>query len=373
VWLTQLDLTQWRNHQDTHIGLTQGVTTFVGPNGQGKTNIVEAIRYLATLSSHRVSGSQALIGDGYDHATVHASLQHADRTVTTGITLKRKGASEAVINGNRVKVSEIPVWVSVVMFSPEDSAIIRGEPGTRRQFMDDLVVSGAPRMASTYQEFEKVLKQRNTLLKSLRAVRAQSSLSTLDVWDEKLAHLSAQIMIARAHHLTHISSLVTQQYQELAGGDEVIMRYQSSAGLASPPTSDETAALASELLQALTTKRLEEIDRGMSMVGPHRDDLDLFISGRLARTHASQGETWSLALALRLATALWLRTQRASGDPIMILDDVFSELDASRRRKLVGLVTSYEQLLVTSAVEEDLPREFDGVVFDVATGSVAPR
>ena len=372
MWLTHLDLTQWRNHPETHLVFDKGVSTFVGPNGQGKTNIVEAIRYLATLSSHRSGGTQALIGDGHDTATVHANLQHDDRSVSVGLTLKRKGSSEALVSGNKAKASEIPAWVSMVMFAPEDIAIVRGEPSTRRQFMDDLVVSGAPRMAGTLQDFEKVLKQRNTLLKSLKHTKGNSSLGTLEVWDEKFADLGAQIILARQAYLQHIAPLVTLQYQALASGDDVSLRYLPSAGAPEAGSVDHVT-LSAQLLESIQTKRLEEIDRGMTLVGPHRDDLELFISGRLARTHASQGETWSLALAVRLATALWLRRELASGDPIIILDDVFSELDSSRRRKLVGLVEDYEQLLVTSAVEEDLPVEFGGQVFDVAAGVVTPR
>jgi DNA replication and repair protein RecF len=366
VWLTQLDAVGWRNHHNTHLSLDQGITTLVGPNGQGKTNIVEAIRYLATLSSHRVSGTVALIGDGLDHATLHATVRHNERSVEIGVTLKRKGASDAVINGTKARVSDIPSWVSMVMFAPEDIAIIRGEPGVRRQFMDDLVMSGSPRMAGVYQDFDKVLKQRNTLLKSLRAVRNQASLSTLDVWDERLAGLGAEIMVARKHYLTQIAPGVTQQYQLLAAGDDVSLTYVASA----PDTSD---TVRDSLAQALVLKRSDDIERGMTLVGPHRDDLDIFISGRPARTHASQGETWSLALSLRLATAQWLRRELASGDPIIILDDVFSELDATRRKQLVGLVKEYEQLLITSAVEEDIPDGLAGRVCDVKEGVVTPR
>jgi len=372
VWLTHLDLTQWRNHGDTHLDFERGVTTFIGPNGQGKTNIVEAVRYLATLGSHRVGGTQALIGDGHDQATVHANLQHAERVVSVGLTLKRQGSSEALINGNKAKVSEIPGWVSMVMFAPEDISIVRGDPSTRRQFMDDLVISGSARMGGVFQDFDKVLKQRNTLLKSLKGNAAASSLGTLDVWDERFANLGAQIIVARQAYLHHIAPLVTLQYQHLAISDDVRVDYVSSVGDLGPVGSHQQE-IAGALLAGVQGKRSEEIDRGMTLVGPHRDDMDLFISGRLARTHASQGETWSLALALRLATALWLRRELSSGDPIIILDDVFSELDSTRRQKLVGLVADYEQLLVTSAVEEDLPEELGGTVCDVAHGVVTSR
>jgi DNA replication and repair protein RecF len=374
VWLTALNATGWRNHKDTHLSFTPGVTTFIGPNGQGKTNIVEAIRYLATLGSHRVSATAPLINDESDTATIQATLQHGDRSVDVGVTLKRKGASDAVINGNKAKVSEIPSWVSMVMFAPEDSAIVRGDPGTRRSFMDELVVAGSPRMAGTYQDFDKVLRQRNTLLKSLRHNRSGADLGTLSVWDERFAHLSAQVVVARNEHLAVISDEVTRQYQELAGGDDVTMNYIFSGGVNKTQSPVATVEdLRETLLDSLGARRSDEIERGMTLVGPHRDDVELLISQRPARTHASQGETWSLALALRLATALWLRSELSSGDPIIILDDVFAELDATRRAKLVGLVRDYEQLLITSAVEEDLPAALSGVVLDVSEGVVTPR
>jgi DNA replication and repair protein RecF len=374
VWLTELGITGWRNHHKTNLAFNKGATTFIGANGQGKTNIVEAIRYMATLGSHRVSATAPLIHDNHDEATIHARLQHGTRSVEAGVTLKRKGSSLAVLNGNKVKVSEIPAWVSMVMFAPEDSAIVRGEPGTRRTFMDELVVSGSPGMVATYQDFDKVLRQRNTLLKNLRSNQSGTSLSTLEVWDERLSDLSATIMIGRQRYLSFIGPFVTVQYQELAGGDNVELTYKPVGNVPSDALdAQDFTPIREKILGSLRGRRSEEIDRGMTLSGPHRDDLDLSISGRLARTHASQGETWSFALALRLGTALWLRQELSSGDPIIILDDVFSELDAGRRRKLVGLVQHYEQLIITGSVHEDVPEHLTGEVFDVSEGVVKAR
>jgi len=374
VWLTELDITGWRNHRKTDLVFEKGVTTFIGSNGQGKTNIVEAIKYLATLGSHRVSATAPLIHDQHEEATIHARLQHGTRSVEVGITLKRKGSSLAVLNGNKARISDVPAWVSMVMFAPEDSAIVRGEPGTRRSFMDELVVSGSPAMAATYQDFDKVLKQRNTLLKNLRSHRSETNLNTLEVWDERLADLGATIMLSRQRYVGFIKPFVTAQYHELAGGDDVEMTYMPVGKIPLDALDAQDFSHTREkILGSLRDRRADEIERGMTLIGPHRDDVDLFISGRLARTHASQGETWSFALALRLATALWLRQELSSGDPIIILDDVFSELDATRRQKLVGLVQDYEQLLITGAVEEDLPKALMGEVFDVSQGVVSSR
>jgi DNA replication and repair protein RecF len=374
VWVSELDVVQWRNHPHSTVHLEKGVTLFIGPNGQGKTNIVEALYYLSSLSSHRVSSSASLIKDDCDDATVVARLHHGPRSVTVGMTLKRKGSSEAVINQTKAKASDIPQWVSTVMFSPEDSAIVRGEPGVRRSFMDQLVTSASSVLVGVYQDFERVLKQRNSLLKSMRAVGNKTDQSTLEVWDAKFVELAARIMVERHTYLDAVMPMVTQHYAHLAQGDEVGFTYVPSSrqhmeGLAE----GDLHAVADQLRADVESKRQEELDRGMTLLGPQRDDLELTISRKPARTHASQGETWSLALGLRLGTAQWLRHEKTSGDPVIILDDVFAELDSSRRSKLLSLVSDYEQLLVTSAVEEDLPKGLTGVIYDVAQGQVTRR
>ncbi len=370
MWISQLELTQWRNHESTRLVCRQGVTLLVGPNGQGKTNVVEGIRYLATLGSHRVASAAPLIRDGSESATIFATLHHGDREVSAGLTLKRHGSNDATVNGNKAKVSEIPRWVSTVMFAPEDSAIIRGEPSFRRGFMDELVLSGSPSMAGVFNDFERLVKQRNSLLKSLRSASRHADLSTLDAWTESFAHAAAAIVADRVRYLQDITPLVATHYDNLAGGHEVATTYVPK-GYQLEDTTREF--LTQAIIEALVAVRQEEIDRGMTLIGPHRDDMDLTIENKPARTHASQGETWSLALALRLGMAGWIRDTRASGDPIMILDDVFAELDASRREKLVGAIADYEQLIITSAVEEDLPAGLEGYRLDVRAGVVTPR
>ena len=349
-----------------------GVTVLVGPNGQGKTNVVEAIRYLSTLGSHRVGSSAPLIGDGHTTATVFAHLHHGERQITAGVTLKHHGANDATISGSKTKMSELPRWVSSVMFSPEDAAIIRGEPSHRRSFMDELVLSGSPSMAGTFQDFERVLKQRNSLLKSLRAAPKSADLSTLDTWSERFTAVAAEIIEHRLEYLAEIIPEVSAEYHNLAGGAEAAAHYQTK-GYSLDSSHSSRDQIMTVLSDALRDVRQEELDRGMTLVGPHRDDVELTIQEKPARTHASQGETWSLALALRLAMAAWMRDKRSSGDPIVILDDVFAELDAHRREKLVSAIMGYEQLLITSAVEEDLPSGLGGARFDIKDGVVTPR
>lgn len=374
MWVQGLEVNQWRNHSHSAISCEPGVTLFIGPNGQGKTNMVEALYYLSTLSSHRVSNNQALIQDDQDDATIVANLQHDSRSVSVGLTLKRKGTSEAVVNQSKAKASDIPQWVSAVLFAPEDVAIIRGEPGGRRGFMDQLVTNASSVMAGVYQDFDRVLRQRNSLLKSLRSSNKPSDQSTLDVWDDKFVRLASRVMVERHRYLRAVMPFVTDYYSHLAGGDQVSFSYPPSSGKSIPGLQEgDLEAVVAQFREDLGNKRREEIDRGITLLGPQRDDLELTISGASARTHASQGETWSLALGLRLATAQWLRQEKSSGDPIIILDDVFAELDASRRQKLLGLVGDYDQLLVTSAVEEDLPDGLAGAIYDVSGGRVTQR
>ena len=371
MWISQLDLVGWRNHHRSSLLFQQGVNVLIGPNGQGKTNVVEAVRFLAHLSSHRVSGSAALIGDGSDQATIYGTFAHGTRDVSVGITLKRNGTNEATVSGNSAKLAEVPRWVSAVMFAPEDSSLVRGEPGFRRQFLDDLVVATSPAMAGVYADFDKVLRQRNSLLKSLRTASRTAEASTLEVWNASFVALAADIVYHRMASWGYVARHISDAYEKLASGQLITASYQAKGFDADLGMT--RAELENQLAQAILEVSSAERDRGLTLVGPQRDDIDLFIDGRPARTHASQGETWSLALSLRLGVAAWLRQERSSGDPIIILDDVFAELDAHRRARLVSVVSDYEQLLVTSAVEEDLPAELTGVSFDVSQGQVTRR
>jgi DNA replication and repair protein RecF len=240
--------------------------------------------------------------------------------------------------------------------------------------MDQLVVSASPSMSAVYQDFERVLKQRNSLLKSLRSARNSGGDSTLEVWNEKFVALSATIITQRNRYLADVMPLVSSHYSALANEDVVGYSYLPSFAaeqLIGGQYDNEAVSLA--LAQEIASRRGDELDRGQTLVGPQRDDVELTIASKPARTHASQGETWSLALSLRLATAAWLRQERSSGDPIIVLDDVFAELDTHRRNKLVGLVADYQQILITSAVEEDVPAALTGAVCDVRAGSVSPR
>ena len=359
--VAHLELRDYRNYHSASLPLGPGVTVVIGPNGQGKTNLVEAIGVLAAGSSHRVSGDQALVRAGQERAIVRARLTHGERVVTIEAELNRSGSNRLQVNGQAVRSRDARRYLDSVLFAPEDLVIVRGEPSGRRRFLDELLAMRQPRMTGVLGDYERVLRQRNTLLKSARASRVgEAALSTLDVWDERLAALGADIVAARSALVEELDPHVTQAYQAIAGAaHEVRLSMETTAG-----------ATSEEFLQELRTRRSDELDRAMTLVGPHRDDLQIELNSMPARTTASHGESWSTALALKLASAQLLRETGPAGDPVLVLDDVFAELDAGRRARLVDAVRGYEQVLVTAAVEEDLPAGLIGTTVRIRAGAI---
>jgi len=361
VIVAHLELRDYRNYRFASLALNPGVTVVIGPNGQGKTNLVEAIGVLAAGTSHRVSGDQALVRSGEDRAILRARLSHGDRAITIEAELNRTGANRLQVNGQPVRSREARRYLDSVLFAPEDLAIVRGEPGGRRRFLDDLLAMRQPRMVGVLADYERVLRQRNTLLKSARASRiGDSALGTLDVWDERLAELGSDIVAGREAVVAELGPHVADAYQAIAGAaHDVRLSMEATAG-----------RTAEEFLVALRARRPDELERAMTLVGPHRDDLVIELNAMPARTTASHGESWSTALALKLASAQLLRATGPAGDPVLVLDDVFAELDAGRRARLVDAVAGYEQVLVTAAVEEDLPRGLTGSTVRIRAGEI---
>ncbi len=368
MYVAHLELADFRNYESATLALHPGPNLIVGRNGQGKTNLVESINYLATLGSHRVSSDQALIRTGRDAAIVRARLEHAGRQVLVELQINKQGANKAQVNRAPSKPRDLPRNVHVVLFAPEDLAIVRGEPSGRRRFLDQLLVQLTPRMAGVLGDYDRVLRQRNTLLKSARAARVSASqLSTLDVWDERLVDLGSEIIEARGALVSALRPFVAEAYATIAG-DAHAAELASELSILGARPDDETdvddATVRSEIDAAeataaftasLARNRRAELERGLTLAGPHRDDLLLRLNGLPARGYASHGESWSFALALRLASAALLRAESPAGDPVLILDDVFAELDATRRIRLAEAVHDYEQVLITAAVEEDVP------------------
>ncbi|WP_295779497.1 DNA replication/repair protein RecF [uncultured Microbacterium sp.] len=374
----QLGLKDFRNYAEADVTLSAGANVFVGRNGQGKTNLVEAVAYLATLGSHRVSNDAPLVRDGTDAAIVRARLAHGERSVLLELQLNRQGANKARVNGVNVRTTELPRYAQVVLFAPEDLQIVRGDPSSRRRFADQLIVQRIPRMSAVLADYDRVLRQRSALLKSARArgVRGDA-LSTLDVWDDKLVTLGTQVIEARMALASDLSDPVARAYAAIAGADHgPRLSWALSVGGGDPEEGDaidgsgSSAPLADQFRAALAARRPAELERGLTLVGPHRDDLVLEVRGLPVKGYASHGESWSVALALRLASAELLRAESRLGDPVLILDDVFAELDAGRRARLADLAGGYEQVIVTSAVEEDVPEELRAHVVRVEAGRI---
>jgi len=386
VIVERLGLVDFRNYAEADVVLHPGPNVFVGSNGQGKTNLAEAIAFLATLGSHRVSSDAPLVREGKDAAFVRARLAHGERRITLEAQINRQGSNKTRIGGAPVKPAELPRHAHVVLFAPEDLQIVRGDPSARRRFMDQLLVQRMPRMSGVLADYERVLRQRNALLKSARArgIRGDA-LTTLDVWDDKLVGLGSELVVARRRLAAELADPVRAAYTAIAGADHRPELDWSLSITGATPDDDDGAedAAASTLSvgadaasvsvvfrQALAARRSQELDRGVTLVGPHRDDLVLRVRGLPVKGYASHGESWSVALSLRLASAELLRAESQTGDPVVILDDVFAELDADRRTRLAGLVADYEQVIVTAAVEADVPAELRASVVRVRAGRI---
>jgi DNA replication and repair protein RecF len=381
--VTHLTLSDFRNYESLDIELRAGSNLFVGSNGQGKTNLVESLGYLSTLGSHRVSNDQAMIRQGQDSAIIRARLSHAGREILAEVQLNRASANRAQVNRVPIKTRELPRYFSSVLFAPEDLALVRGEPSGRRRFMDELLVLRTPRMSGVLADYERVLRQRNTLLKSARNSGVkEDQLGTLEIWDERLVALGSELIEARSALVAELAPEVSAAYAAVAGQDHAANLTNYLSILATTPDDDEqdqsaTAAgvqpageIAEKFRVALARLRRAELDRGVTLAGPHRDDLVLELNGMPARGYASHGESWSFALALKLASAAVLRRESSTGDPVLVLDDVFAELDESRRGRLAAAVGDFEQVLITAAVFDDVPEQLAAHVVKIRAGQV---
>jgi len=377
--VAHLSLHNFRSYADLEVALEPGVTAFLGLNGQGKTNVVEAIDYIARLSSHRVASDAPLVRHGAEQAVVRAAVVRDERQALIEIEINPGTSNRARINRSTLpKPREVLGMVRTVLFSPEDLALVKGDPSDRRRFLDDLLISRAPRFAGVKSDYDRVLKQRNSLLKTAGSTRrggssSESALSTLGVWDAHLARAGAELLSARIALVEDLRPLVGKAYEAVARGAvraDATMAYKSSFELAAydGPAPDRND-LGQEILEELARRRSDELDRGISLVGPHRDELTLNLGPLPVKGYASHGECWSFALALRLASYDLLRAD--GDDPILILDDVFAELDTERRQRLAEMVADAEQVLVTAAVPADVPAALKGARFDVADGEVA--
>ena len=378
--VSHLSLHDFRSYAVAEVPLEPGVTAFIGRNGQGKTNLVEAIDYLSRLSSHRVASDAPLVRAGADQAVVRAAVVRDGRTAVLEIELNPGKANRARINKSPLpRARELVGLVRTVVFSPEDLTLVKGDPSDRRRFLDDLLVLRAPRLAGVRSDYDRILRQRNSLLKTAGAARRGSSsqegaLSTLGVWDDHLARTGAELLAERLALVDALRPYLGKAYATVARGatrDDAEIEYRPSCDLGGATTQEALAAI---LLAEVERRRNDELDRGISLVGPHRDELLLTLGhgpgeGALpVKGYASHGESWSFALAMRLASYDLLRAD--GDDPILILDDVFAELDSERRAQLADLVAGAEQVLVTAAVAADVPAALAGARYLVKGGEV---
>jgi DNA replication and repair protein RecF len=389
VLVRHLSLVDFRNYAVAEVDLEPGPNLFVGSNGQGKTNLVESLGYLSSLGSHRVSVDHAMIRAGQNAAIVRARLEHEARELLVEVQINRSSANRAQVNRSVIKPRELPRYFSSVLFAPEDLALIRGEPSGRRRFLDQLLVARTPRLAGVQADYERVLKQRNTLLKSARAQGLRgANLSTLDIWDERLVELGSELIAERVALVGRLHPLVVEAYHSIAGADHRPALANRLSVLSAHPDTDEQAddgfdvpegstkdlltreVIADLFREGLVRVRRQELDRGLTLIGPHRDDLVFELNGLPAKGYASHGESWSYALSLKLSAAALLRIESPTGDPVVILDDVFAELDEARRERLAIAVADYQQVLITAAVYDDVPSSLTPHTVRISAGTI---
>ena len=383
MFVDHLQLTDFRSYESVDLPLQAGVTTFVGANGQGKTNLVEALEYLSTMSSHRVASEVPLVRSGAIRAVVRAKVVAGlddPRQLTLELEINPGKANRAKLNRSPLRQArEIVGVLRTVLFSPVDIAIVKGDPSERRRFLDDLIVARWPRLAGVRADYERILKQRNTLLKSLSGrfrggAPPADSEATLEVWDTHLARTGGELLEARLVTLADLAPHVSKAYADIAPtNNDAAAEYRASVDLDATRDADQPTAranLSAALAAGMAERRAEEIQRGVSLVGPHRDDIVLSLGMLPAKGYASHGESWSFALALRLGGFHLLRADGV--EPVLMLDDVFAELDSVRRERLASAVRVAEQVFVTAAVGADVPELLAGQRFRVAGGEVTP-
>jgi DNA replication and repair protein RecF len=384
MFAKKIRLTNFRNYESVELELTPGVNLLYGSNGQGKTNLVEAINFFASLDSHRVAGHSPLIKQGEKAAIISLELSHEDRQLLLEFEINSDSTNRARLNRSPLaKTKDVLGYLNSVIFSPEDLDIVKRDPSNRRAFMDQLIIQFNPRMHGVYSDYERVLKQRNTLLKSARATGTKGdALATLFSWDQSLIKTGSEIIAARVSIIQKLVPGLKTNYAKIAdSNNQPTMHIKSSIlGNTSLDIDDQSEGQTLETtdreeIARLFASKLEqvrgkELERGITLVGPHRDDLVLMLGQLPAKGYASHGESWSYALALKLAALEILKQESRLGDPILILDDVFAELDKARREKLSELVQGNEQVIITAAVIEDVPQSLTAARYKVLTGVV---
>lgn len=415
MYVSHLSLLDYRSYEHVDVEFQPGINILVGQNGQGKTNLAEAIGYIATLGSHRVAADIALIRAGAHRAMIRSRIVRGDRSQTVEIEIINGKANRARVNrGTPGRAADALGILKTVLFAPEDLVLVKGDPDARRRFLNELTIFISPRMSSVFSDYDRVIKQRSALLKSAIAARKahrELDLSTLDIWDAKLASLGAQIMAFRQRLIVALRPYVHSSYDEVSMSQSVAhIEYESSveAVLADARKLDAFRSeelpqpdvhhtvqsiedIEAELLESLKIVRPRELERGVCLVGPHRDEVAMTLNNLPVKGYASHGESWSFALALRLASyrlmtdgpdsqdasdslsQYWWTDSDVDTEPVLILDDVFAELDSKRRHQLSRIISGARQVIITAAVMEDIPEDLGGNIFHVSAGTVVPE
>jgi DNA replication and repair protein RecF len=360
VLITNLNLNNYRSYTTLDLALDPGVSIFVGKNGEGKTNIAEAVLYLTFLSSHRASGNTPLIKLGNQSAYIRAKVKYPEREILVELEINADKANRAKVNQNQVRSQkEIFGIVQTIYFSPEDLDIVRGDPSERRRFIDQLLTLRSPRIAGVISDYERAVKQRNSLLKT------RASTDALNPWDKQVAELGGELITLRMLALDELKPIFNQVYKDISDTKPAEIVYKSS--IENPSLNQDENS--EKIMERLVNNRGAELDRGLTLTGPHRDDLLLILGDHAVKGYASHGESWSIALSLKLATYNFLKSDGLS--PILILDDVFSELDEERRERLAEIAKGADQTIITVAVENDLPKSITGTRYLVRAGAVS--
>ena len=358
--ITNLNLNNYRSYTTLDLSLDPGISIFVGKNGEGKTNIAESVLYLTFLSSHRASGNTPLIKLGNQSAYIRAKVKYPEREILVELEINSDKANRAKVNQNQVRSQkEIFGIVQTIYFSPEDLDIVRGDPSERRRFIDQLLTLRSPRIAGVISDYERAVKQRNSLLKT------RASADALNPWDKQVAELGGELITLRMLALDELKPIFNQVYKDISDTKPAEIVYKSS--IENPSLNQDENS--EKIMERLVNNRGAELDRGLTLTGPHRDDLLLILGDHLVKGYASHGESWSIALSLKLATYNLLKSDGLS--PILILDDVFSELDEERRERLAEIAKSAQQTIITVAVENDLPKSIIGTKYLVRAGMVS--
>ncbi len=372
MWVQTLHLDNFRSYKEAHVEFAPGVNVLVGSNGQGKTNIVEAIYYLATLNSHRVASENSLVKSGELSAVIRSKINQDDRALTIDIEINPGKTNRAKLNRSPVpRVRDILGIVRVIMFAPEDLALVKGDPNERRNFMDQTLIQRTPKFMGVKSDYEKVLRQRNALLKSSHRENIDS---TLHVWNEQLAQLGAEITHSRIQFIRDLTPFICTRYHLISGGEKAVSASEISLTYQSKYLTEGDLELLThndikeQILGQLDLRKREEFVRGVTLVGPHRDELFIRLGVLPLKGYASHGESWSAALALRVASADVLKADGI--EPILILDDVFAELDVLRRTTILELTQDAPQVFITAAVESDVPTEIGGARFHISSDSI---